>query len=507
MWRAIGLSLLLACGAAHAQELVWRKAAPAKATPAVGLGRPGVVRAQAADDFLLPPQYWSSTLGKDDPPKIEVKEAEGTPPPAFPAGNEMKINPWTGQPFGAVWGQFTASAAEVVGDWLIPADELLRPQHRLEVSGEYLLWWTRGSTYPPLVTTDSPNVPQGAFADANAVAGGQGALPPAGTGQLIFGGQQEDPRTHSGARFHGTYWLGDCGAWGIEAGFFFLGEQSDRFAADSDASAVLARPFINALNGQEARQLVATPGAAPGDALALRGAIAIDAPSRLWGWDVALRRCLCSDECWKVDGSLGYRHLSLTEALNITEDIVSARAVPGTTNLDLGNRIRVFDLFQTHNEFDGVQLGLRGEYRWQHLVFEGKARLGLGNVHQRVDIAGAQVISRLTGQVQTLNGGFLALPSNSGPLSQNRFGVVPEVGIKVGYQISDGLRAYVGYDFLFWNSVLRPADQVDRRLNPLLIPGFIIPPQPFTGPALPRVPLQTTSYWAQGVSFGLEYRY
>jgi hypothetical protein len=383
----------------------------------------------------------------------------------------------------------------MAGDSLIAADTIYPEVPLLHVSAEYLLWWTRGSNFPPLVTTDSPAAPEDA----------RGALPPTGTGVVIYGGQQDD-RLQSGARFNATYWLGCPRCWGLDAGFFFLGERSERFFASSDQFPVLARPFNNVFTGPD-RQLVSTPGTQPGDFFQLRGSISVDAPSKLWGWDVAMRRCLFHEECWNLYLLAGYRYLDLEEGLDILEDITSLRAVPGTTLLDPGNRILVFDSFNTDNQFHGGQIGLHGEVRRGNFVFEGKAKVSIGCTRQEVVIAGGQRITRLDGTSQSFNGGLLALPSNIGEVSQTRFAVVPEVGVKVGYQVTENLRAFVGYDFLYWSSVLRPGDQIDTRLNPLLIPNFIIPPQPFQGPLVPAVPFRTTHYWAHGLSFGVELRF
>lgn len=530
------LLVILTLGAlASAEEVVWRKSNPGNAP--VTLRRPDGtdaadprpsaagpafrrVRAQSPDEeFTLPPEYWPSTLGNPTPKPLSTPigstplmsvppgTAKGAPsPPAavaptpatlapaeFPV-RPVSVNPITNLPWGTLWGQFTGEQVRV-GDWIIPADGMYAPAQRLELRGEYLLWRTKGSTYPPLVTTDSPNTPEVV----------RGALPPTGNGVILFGGQQEDAREHSGARFGVTYWFGDCGTCAIEANYFFLGSESDRFNASAP---VLARPFFDVVNNVEARQLVSSPGTAPGDVFSLRGAISVDAPSRLTGWDVGLRRCIRSADCWKIDGIIGYRNLDLDEAVNIVEDIVSLKAVPGSGGLlDPGNRIGVFDLFSTDNQFHGGFIGVRGEYRRNRIIVEGKARVSLGVTRQEVDINGGQLITRLDGSRQAFTGGLLAVASNIGNFSQRRFGVVPEVGIKVGYQVTDSLRAYVGYDFIYWNSVLRAGDQIDRRVNPFLVPGLIIPPQPVTGPILPRVPFKTSDYWAQGFNFGLEWRY
>jgi len=562
--RAIGISVALGCAAVSAEEAAWRKteskspvAAQGTSRPAVWLGRPMVaparpaefqgaaqhssafrkVRGQSPEEFRLPPEYWPSTLGTDvkkaalpppadtgwtidrDPPSSiastsaeEVGPAEtiDPAPAAFPAPPPVRLNPWTGLPWGAVIGEMNGSYYRVA-DWLVPADEMYQPPHRLSVEGEYLLWWTKGSNFPPLVSTDSPTTPQfrnGAPPmSAQDIFGGQGSLPPAGIGTVIYGGQQS-ARLQSGARFSVVYWLGDCGDLALDADYFFLSQRSNRFSANTDQFPVLTRPFINALSGQESRELVSTPGIAMGDVFKLRGTVSVEAPSSLSGWDLGIRKCLCSDLCWNVEGLVGFKHMDLDEGLFITEDIVSAQAVAGTNNLDPGNRIFVFDRFRTENQFNGGYVGIRGEYRKNRWFVQGRTRIALGNTHQTVIVDGGQVITRLTGERQTFVGGLLASPTNIGLTSQNRFTVIPEVGIKVGYQITDNLRAHVGYDFIYWSSVLRPGDQVDRRVNPFLVPNLIIGgPNPPPGPRLPRVPMQTTDYWAQGMNFGLEWRY
>ena len=102
--------------------------------------------------------------------------------------------------------------------------------------------------------------------------------------------------------------------------------------------------------------------------------------------------------------------------------------------------------------------------------------------------------------------GFLASGSNSGDYTRNVFAVVPEVGVNVGYQVTDHLRAFAGYTFLYWSSVVRPGDQIDLGLS-----GTQIPTDsrynPTAGPARPAVLLRDTSFWAQGINVGIEFRY
>jgi len=102
--------------------------------------------------------------------------------------------------------------------------------------------------------------------------------------------------------------------------------------------------------------------------------------------------------------------------------------------------------------------------------------------------------------------GFLASGSNSGHFTRDVFAVVPEVGINLGWQITTQLRASVGYTFLYWSSVVRPGDQVDVGLSGTQLPTdtrF----NPGAGPARPAVLLRGKDFWAQGINFGLEFRY
>jgi hypothetical protein len=80
------------------------------------------------------------------------------------------------------------------------------------------------------------------------------------------------------------------------------------------------------------------------------------------------------------------------------------------------------------------------------------------------------------------------------------------VGINVGYQLTEHLRAFVGYSFLYWTHVARPGDQIDRAVNPTQLPLSTTAPQ-LTGPARPAPVLRDTDFWAQGISFGVEFRY
>ena len=105
-----------------------------------------------------------------------------------------------------------------------------------------------------------------------------------------------------------------------------------------------------------------------------------------------------------------------------------------------------------------------------------------------------------------LFGGALALRTNSGTFRHDDFVVIPELGLKAAYQVNDRLRAFMGYDFIYWSDVVRPGNQIDRNNNV----GHVPTSSQFNGSDDPRQPeplFHRADFWAQGLAFGVELRY
>ena len=100
-------------------------------------------------------------------------------------------------------------------------------------------------------------------------------------------------------------------------------------------------------------------------------------------------------------------------------------------------------------------------------------------------------------------GGLFAQPTNIGHYTRDVFAVVPEGNVQLGYQLTDRLRATVGYTFFYMSDVVRPGDQIDRTINPALL---ALPPAA-GGPARPAFQVRQSDFWAQGIDFGLEFLY
>lgn len=489
--------------AATARQPVAVSAMPAaKATPAATLGKPRVVRgvSTAADPALLrvnhvellpsslkPESPLKPILTDDEPTSFAIERAafsEFEPIPA-PVESRSAAESLTFAPTPATLALAYQSEA-VDGVAVIEGEgSSSKPRPCWYGGAEYLLWWTKDAETPPLLTTSDP-------AD-------DGILGRDST-RILFGGNLDHGVRH-GARFRLGHWF-DSG-FAVEGSFFFLAGVNESFAvASTDVNGVLARPFCNLnLNEAEDSQLIASPGLASGRAF-------IDAPSNLLGADLNFRCPIwCSSGCTnvRIDGLVGYRYLRLREGLYIGEEAVTDD--PAGVN---GIRaFRIDDRFDTQNRFHGGQVGVVAEFQRGKWSLNSRATVALGNTHQVVDIFGAGRFINANGTVTREQGGLLALSSNVGRTTRDQFSVVPEFGLTVGYQVTDCLRATAGYNFLFWSSVLRPGDQIDRCLDVNLIPRFAGAPGSGNPPVRPGpvVPLKDTTFWAQGLTFGLELSY
>jgi hypothetical protein len=356
-------------------------------------------------------------------------------------------------------------------------------------SAEYLLWWVKNQPVSaPLVTTGDPAT--------------LGVLGAPGTA-VLFGGSDIDYHTFSGGRFTlGIGWGSNCDCtWGVEGSGFFLEKRPSRSIATSSIIGVpvLARPFFDTQTGESAL-LISAPNVA-------HGSVEVASYSDLYSWDVDLVASGYRDGALRIDWLGGFRYLNLSETLDVGQvsTLMGSGIVgpPGNVLLPPGT-VTIFDHFGTRNEFYGAQIGARGEYNAGRLVVSALGKIALGSTHEVVNLSG---FTSGTGAALT-PGGLLVLSSNIGRRAHDEFAVVPEIGINVGYQICRGVQAFVGYTFLYWSDVARPGDQINRTINSTLIPAS----RTFNmanamGPAEPSFSFQRTDFWAQGVNFGLAFRF
>lgn len=359
----------------------------------------------------------------------------------------------------------------------------------LWASADYLLWWiSRGPLPTPLVTTGNPTDPlPGALGRPSTVA--------------LFGGSKLDYGTFAGGRFTLGGWI-DCDrTFGAEVGGFRLEQRAIRFAVASDnaGNPPIYLPVINQdpsslTFGKESIYTVADP-LFPDPTGPTFGRVAISSTTRLWGAEVNGLVNLARTCSWNCDGIVGFRYLDLREDLRIS----------GFSNDLFDDLQQTFnDRFHTRNQFYGGQVGARCGYRCDKFFLEATGKVALGSTHEVVEIQGNSTWGG-TGFFPSPGvypGGVYTQLSNIGRNSADYLTVVPQVGLKLGVNLTSCVSANVGYDFLYWSSVIRPGNQIDPNLNPTQFPGAGL-----NGALLPAPFFNRSDFFAHGVSFGLTFAY
>jgi hypothetical protein len=361
--------------------------------------------------------------------------------------------------------------------------------YRLWASGEYLLYWVKSGKLPaPLVSSGAPP--------------STGILGQPGTTVLF--GTDLDYSTHSGGRLNVGGWLDEGGHVGVETTLFMLEGRRTGLTAGSDATGapLLGLPVVNALTGQEAVSLAAFPGA-------LAGTIVLNSSEQFYGGEANLLGSLFRSQWFVADMLVGFRYVGLDEDVSVAS---ATTVLPGGLAAFLGkpvtapNSLAISDRFETRNDFYGGQIGAHTQFRWNRLFVDFEGKLAVGNAHEVVKVFGSTTMAS-AGGMTTVPGGILAVATNSGLQSHDEFTFIPEGSVKVGVNITDYFTAFVSYTYLYWFDVARPGDQIDRVVNPNLVPSNLS----FgagSGPLRPAASgVQRVDFWAQGIGFGLELRY
>jgi hypothetical protein len=313
---------------------------------------------------------------------------------------------------------------------------------------EYLLWRMQGTHLPPLTTASM--MPPALFNSMMT--------------QTVLGDNHQGTGWDSGFRLHAGVWFNCDHVLGVDSSFFFLGQQSAGAAVSSGGMPVLAVPFVTPA-GAESSVILA--------GLGLSGSAAVRLETRMSGYEVNLRTNLFRGPCGHIDVFGGFRALSLAD--NLSFAAMSSTPLLGTAR----------DEFDTRNWFYGGQIGAEIERRADRWSVDLISKVALGNTNEVANINGMSTPGSIL-----VPGGFFTSPGNFGRHTQDRFSVVPELGVKVGYQVNDYIRLTAGYNVLYWSNVVRPGEQINR-----MIVGS------------PMFTFRTSDFWVQGITAGVEIRY
>jgi hypothetical protein len=309
-----------------------------------------------------------------------------------------------------------------------------------------------------------------------------------------------------GRAFAGT-WLGSGQALGVEAGGFVLEDRGQGFSARSTSGGIplLALSRVNPFDAPNAF-VIAAPPAPRSRVGSFAGGLTLTSDSQVWGTEANLLHALYWSRDFRLVALAGLRYLDLSESFGL----VTQRSGRGVTPVPfLGKTFPpqsfefTDDSFFSRNQFYGGQVGLRGEYVFDRLFVSARTTLALGRTDELLNVQGLSLLLAPRAAPLAARGGLYALPSNSGRFQGSSFGVVPEVQLKCGVLIAPGLRATVGYDFLYWDRVQRPGNQIDLAVDTRQVPtdpSF----RPGTVAAFPRPMANRSDFWMQGLTFGLE---
>jgi hypothetical protein len=363
-------------------------------------------------------------------------------------------------------------------------------------SADYLLWWFKDSPVPvPLLTTTSnpASMPVAAIGDSNS--------------SVLLGNESLGGGVHQGARLTLGYWIDDSRQIGLESSYFFLADKTTvRSAASSGQpdAPVLAVPFFDEDAGAENSFVVASPGG-------FAGAAVLSLTSRLQSAELQGVVQAFDAPNLHVEVLFGGRFAELTENLSF------ATSSTGISDPNTDLILNTVDQFNVRNDFYGWQVGTRAEAQWGNFEFRASAKLALGDMHQVANLNGYAVTNffnapaggPFTGvPTQVVPGaGAFVQPSNLGRVSRDSFAVAPELGVTLGYRLTDSLRVFAGYDFFYLSNVIRPGDQIDRGINFSQTVQSAIAGNAVAVGSRPAATLVDSDFWAQGLHLGLELRY
>ena len=376
---------------------------------------------------------------------------------------------------------------------------------------DYLLWWVKGAPLSvPLVSTGPIETTHHGWLsspDSTILYGAPFAPAKGGNATQPFSG-------FSGGRVTVGYALDEARRYAIEVSGFGVEPRKAGYEihADQNGVPIINIPVFNttpytpggrpgglppAEDGLPA-SLPTDPDRFDGNSGVFTGGVKITNSLKLWGADLTGVVNVYRTPSWEFSGLAGVRFLRLAEDLNLGYESV------GVSGVYAGQYGTANDAFSTQNSFDGGGLGVRGRYSQGPVSVEASVRVAVGASVEVLNVSGGYSVVNFQGAARSGPEGVFAQPANEGRYSSTHFAVVPEVQLKVGYDITPSIRVTVGYTFLYDSNVIRPGDQIDRNIpkgQTFQQGGNTVST---TSPA--RL-FRTTDFFAQGMNVGLALRF
>ena len=355
---------------------------------------------------------------------------------------------------------------------------------------EYLLWKTTGQHLPVLATTSPAGTP---FAESG--------VPGAPGTSVLYGNQTILDQYRSGTDWRHGFWFDEAHTSGIDAGLFYLGNRVETYYIVSNPNFLVSRPFTDAATGTPMAVPVLYNNPADTSNVFL-GHFTTQSNTNLWGADFNIRRNLYSDENLRMDVTAGYQFMRLHDTVEIGESLSNVSGGGYTPGTAIGS----LDQFFSTSRFNGLLLASLNEWNYDRLFMQANVKIAIGTNRNDVNIQGHTFIDQVDQFRINREGGVLTGPSNIGQHTENEFSVIPQGSLMFGYQITQQVRIFAGYSFMYWTNVVRAADHINTTVNSSNLPIALSQPTG-TGPAQPAFTFHDSDFWAHGVTIGLDFRW
>lgn len=382
---------------------------------------------------------------------------------------------------------------------------------------DYLSWGIKDSpTIVPLVVQSTSAVIE--FSPVLAI-----NLTPLPGNTVLIGGEKIKSHNRSGTQCSAGCWFDDCLIWGSEVSYFFLQKKSKEHQVSSSGlpgTPLLVMPFFDtSTNLESSTPLAATRPISSGQQVPFGGTMSLKVSNQMQGaelnglWNMdnfmfcnswicpSYNSCTCSEVC--LIG--GFRYW------NFYENMTFSANIPNT--LPPIDTFITSDKFDVKNNFYAAQIGLKCKYFFDKFYVKATGKIALGAMCEELKIKG-QLLSNdfntppFTGTPKIFPAGYLGFPTNNGKHTKTKFAVMPEVDVKLGYQIWDCLNLELGYTFFYTNQMMRATNQIDRNINSTQAPAITgNPSTTVVGTKSPKALMKSTSFWAQGLTAGFEFNY
>jgi len=420
-----------------------------------------------------------------------------------------------------------------------------RVPHRFYGGVEYILWRIKDTGVPVLTTNfgsgflivPTTNTFISATTGLASTVTQQVTLPSQFAATAGGGGPNNNKwGDQPGLRFNAGYWFDNEECVGIEASYFHMWKKTNSFYGSAfspnqdlqtglnDSQVVTVGASAFGVGGTIISQQTSPVFIGANSETRLLGRIS----NETWGQEYNARCNLCCFGCMKIDAIGGFRYLDINEAI-ATSLTLAVTSVPVPTSTGVGalnNGIVlppssqftgvVTDYVGVRNQFFGAQVGLT--YDWLiagKVFFKGFTKLGVGNMHETFNLRGfTQQLIPDAGRpgnpgIATTPGGSLVGPlDNNTRRSFDRICLIPHVNLNLGYELTDNVRFYVGYDYMYITAQARPLNVLSQApsTTATVIGGSTSPVGATPQTAFNLVNANDDS-WIYGINLGFDIRY